>query len=199
MDLQRTMENLKKRGFEVSYFETRSDAADYLVGSIKDTTVGIGGSKTVQALDIYDRLCEKNTVLWHWAEGAAPDAALRATNEAKVYLSSANAVAETGEIINIDGRGNRVAATIYNKEKVYIIIGTNKIAENFDAALWRARNVAAPLNAKRFGKTTPCTKLDKCADCMSPERICAALVVLWGPTVGVDSVEVVIINEELGM
>ena len=118
---------------------------------------------------------------------------------ARVYLTSANGVAETGEIINIDGTGNRVAATLFHKDVVYIIIGTNKIAEDYDKALWRARNIASPKNAQRLGRKTPCAvRGDRCYDCRSAERICRGLVVLWEPLNGVKKTEVVIIDEALG-
>ncbi|MGI5936689.1 MAG: lactate utilization protein [Oscillospiraceae bacterium] len=198
MNIERTINNLKKRGFEVTRFQTRQEAADYLAESIKGTTVGIGGSVTVEQLGIYDRLCENNAVYWHWG-GTNPEV-IRLATSARVYITSANAVAKTGEIINIDGRGNRVAATLYDKDAVYIVIGTNKIAENFDAALWRARNIAGPQNAKRLNKKTPCAvKADKCYDCNSPERICRGLVVLWGKMLDIPKVEVVIIEENLGL
>jgi len=197
MNLEKTVENLKRRGFGVRCFPNRAAAADYLAESIRDTAVGIGGSTTIQQLDVANRLKEHNRVLWHWLDGNSPETA-RAATAAPVYLCSANAVAETGEILNIDGRGNRVAATLYDKKKVYIVIGTNKIAENFDAALWRARNVASPLNAKRLNKKTPCALLGKCADCAAPERICGCLVVHWSRPAGVEELEVVIVEEELG-
>ena len=98
---------------------------------------------------------------------------------ADVYVSSANALAESGEIINIDGRGNRVAGTLYGAERLYLVIGKNKLAPTFEDALWRARNIAAPKNAKRLGVKTPCAiRGDHCYDCSSPERICRGLVVL---------------------
>lgn len=120
--------------------------------------------------------------------------------QAQVYLTSANGVAETGEIINIDGTGNRIAAAQYGREKVYIIIGVNKIAPDFESALWRARNIAAPLNAKRLDRKTPCALSSemKCYDCDSPERICRGLSVFYRKLNGVKDCEVVIINEELG-
>ena len=198
MNIERTIENLEKRGFEVRRFKNRREAADYLVESIKGATVGIGGSVTVEQLGIYDRLQENNTVYWHW--GGKDPQVVKAATGARVYITSANAVAETGEIINIDGRGNRVAATLFDKDAVYIVIGTNKIAEDFDAALWRARNIAGPRNAKRLNKKTPCAvRADKCYDCNSPERICRGLVVLWGKMLDIPKVEVVIIEEELGL
>lgn len=197
MNVEKTIDNLKARGFAVSRFATRSEAADYLVGSIIGTTVGIGGSMTVEELGIYERLQEHNAVSWHWYH-KTPEIIKQAT-EAKVYICSANAVSENGEIVNIDGRGNRVASTLYNKKEVYIIIGTNKITDDLDSAIYRARNVASPKNAKRLGVKTPCAvNGDKCYDCRSPERICRGLVVLLGPALDMEKVEVIIVDEELG-
>ena len=114
------------------------------------------------------------------------------------YLLSANGIAETGEIINIDGAGNRVASAIYGHKKVWIIAGKNKLAPTYDEALWRARNIAAPKNAQRLHAKTPCAvKADHCYDCKSPGRICRALTVLWGAMMGSD-MEVVLVNEDLG-
>ena len=114
------------------------------------------------------------------------------------YLLSANGIAETGEIINIDGAGNRVASAIYGHKKVWIVVGKNKLAPTYDEALWRARNIAAPKNAQRLHAKTPCAvKADHCYDCKSPGRICRALTVLWGAMMGSD-MEVVLVNEDLG-
>jgi len=198
MDIEKAIKNLKDRGFAVSRFESKEAAAEYLLSSISGTTVGIGGSGTVAALDIYERLRENNEVYWHLMDGLKPETAKQASS-ARVYLSSANAIAETGEIVNIDGRGNRVAATLYDKDKVYIIVGTNKFTDDFDSAVWRARNIASPKNAKRLGVKTPCAvKADRCYDCRSPQRICNGLVVIWGKMLAVGELEVVIIDEELG-
>ena len=109
------------------------------------------------------------------------------------------AIAETGEIINIDGKGNRLAALAFGKKRVFIVAGVNKLCDDFDSALYRARNVAATQNATRFDVKTPCKIDGKCHDCRSPQRICNALLVLWGPMMEMESVEVVLINEELGM
>ncbi len=113
-------------------------------------------------------------------------------------MSSINGLAETGEIINIDGNCNRVAAILYGHEKVYLVAGQNKLAKDYDAALWRARNIAAPLNTKRLNRKTPCAvKGDKCYDCRSPERICATLSVLWTKPSSCDY-EIILIEENLG-
>lgn len=119
-------------------------------------------------------------------------------NVATIYISSVNGIAESGEIINIDGNGNRVSSLFYGHKKVYLVVGENKIAEDYDSALFRARNIAAPLNAKRIGAKTPCAlNADKCYDCKSPERICRGLSVLWGkPMTG--EFEIILIHENLG-
>ena len=197
MDLEKLRVNLKKRGFDLKYFETGAEAADYLNGEIDGETVGIGGSKTVESIGLYDKLIAHNDVAWHWKQ--EPDDARARAAAADVYISSANGIAETGEIINIDGNCNRVASTMYGKKKVYFVAGINKIRPDYDGALWRARNIAAPLNARRFKVDTPCAKGEmRCHDCSSPGRICRGLTVLWGKPFAVDKVEVVIIGEELG-
>ena len=196
MDLEKTRKNLELRGFRVSTFDTGEEAAAYLASQISGCTVGFGGSKTLEALGLFETLSENNTVFWHWK--APGKETLRSAAFADVYLSSANAVSEDGEIFNIDGTGNRVASTLYGHGRLYIVAGTNKICPDFDAALYRARNTAAVKNCARFGKKTPCQVDGKCHDCRSPERICRALTVLWAPMNGVDT-EVVLIGEELGM
>ncbi|MEA4894203.1 MAG: lactate utilization protein [Oscillospiraceae bacterium] len=197
VNVEKTIENLKSRGFDAKSFASGSEAVDYLASQLKSETVGFGGSMTLEALGLYDRLVANNRVFWHWRDKNAET--YKEAMSAKVYITSANAVAQTGEIINIDGTGNRVVNTLYGKKKVYIIVGTNKLAEDYDKALWRARNIASPLNARRLGKNTPCAKGElKCYDCKSPDRICKGLVVLWNKMNGTEKVEVIIINEELG-
>lgn len=188
---------LTSHGFAVSRFATGKEAADYLDRTLDGRTIGMGGSVTLQELGLYDRLAAHNTVHWHWStEGPAARAAART---AQVYLTSVNALAETGEIINIDGSGNRVAATLDGHEAVYFVVGTNKIAPDADAALFRARNVAGPRNAQRLGRRTPCAaRGDRCYDCDSPERVCGALVTLWRKPMSIPFAEVVLVEEELG-
>ena len=187
--------NLEDRGFAVTVCETAADAAEYLNKAIDDKTVGIGGSLTIKELDIHNKLVLHNEVYWHWL-GGNTDRELAA--DADVYLTSANGLAETGEIINIDGIGNRVASTLYGHEKVYFVIGRNKLAPTYEEALWRARNIAAPKNAQKLGRKTPCAvKGDKCYNCKSPDRICRSLVVFWEPSGGMP-MEVVLIDEDLG-
>ena len=196
MAFETVKKNLEARGFSVSTFSTAAEAAAYLDSAIDGTTVGIGGSMTVQQMGLHEKLAAHNEVHWHWTDG--PEARAKAAH-ADVYITSANGLAETGEVINIDGSGNRVASTLYGHKKVYFIIGRNKLAPTFDEALWRVRNIAAPKNAQRLGKKTPCAvKGDRCYDCKSPDRICQSLVVLWGPGVGRDA-EIVLVDEDLGL
>lgn len=193
-------ENLKKLGYQVTVFDTAAQAADYLCGEIKDTTVGFGGSITLRDMGLYDRLQETNKVAWHMypAAGQNKDELRMLARNTDVYLTSANGLAETGEIINIDGAGNRVSESIFGHKKVYFVIGKNKLAEDYDKALWRARNIAGPKNAQRLGRKTPCAaKADRCYNCSSPDRICKVLSVFWGAPMGADC-EVVLIKEDLG-
>ena len=195
MAFETVKKNLEARGFAVTVCETAVDAAVYLNRAIDDKIVGIGGSITIKELDIHNKLVLHNEVYWHWL-GGQTDRHLAAG--ADVYLVSANGLAETGEIVNIDGTGNRIASTMYGHEKVYFVIGRNKLAPTYEEALWRARNIAAPLNAKRLGRNTPCVKTGRCHDCSSPERICGMLTVHWRAPAGMET-EVILVNEDLGM
>ena len=194
MNVEKLRENLEQRGYRMSYFETAGEAAAYLNEAIHQTTVGMGGSVTIQEMGLYDSLSAHNEVFWHWAGKPVQEA-----EGAKVYLTSVNGLAETGELINIDGNGNRVAATICGHETVYFLVGVNKIAPDFEGALWRARNIAAPKNAQRLGVGTPCAaKGDRCYDCNHPQRICKALSVFWRKPGMAGEAEVILINQPLG-
>ena len=198
MDLEKTMRNLKGRGFVPQHFATAQEAADYLCSQIQNTTVGIGGSKTVEALGVYDRLTENNQVFWHWTLGATKEVYDGAA-AAEVYLSSANALAETGEMVNIDGKGNRVAALSYpDNKRLYIIVGTNKLCPDLTSAMERARKVAAPTNVKKLPGSRPCNDTNQCFDCRSPHRGCAVMQIMMFKPMTAKSVEVLLIDEELG-
>ena len=198
MNIEKTVKNLQAAGYSVHVFDTGADAAAWLNQQIDGKTVGIGGSATVKALGLYDLLKTHNTVYWHW-EQDQNEARLNAM-KTDVYLSSANALAETGEIVNIDGKGNRVASTLFGHDKVYFVIGQNKITETYEDAVWRARNVAAPKRAAQFNVKTPCVAAgaERCFGCKSPERVCRAMVTLWGPMMGTEA-EVVLIREDFGL
>lgn len=191
-------ETLTRAGFSVHTFPTGQAAKDWLAAQWSGKTIGLGGSMTLEDLGLYEALSQGNTVYWHWRTPGA--ATLAQAAQAQVYLSSVNAVAETGELINIDGAGNRVAATLYGHQRIYFVVGRNKLAPTYEEALWRARNIAAPKNAQRLGSKTPCAvKGDRCYDCKSPDRICRGLTVLWGPMMGMEqTTEVLLIDEDLG-
>ena len=192
--------SLENKGYEVLTFATGMEAAEALDGRIDGKTVGIGGSLTVHQLGLFGKLAGHNTVYWHdeVPEGMTPVQTRSAATRAQVYISSVNGISEHGEIVNIDNTGNRVAAISYGPEEVYLIAGKNKVAQDLEAALWRARNIAAPLNAKRLNRKTPCAvKADRCYDCKSPDRICRNLSVLWTKPAGAHYT-VVLIDEELG-
>mgnify|MGYP000514933541 FL=1 len=123
--------------------------------------MAFGGSVTLQEMGLFDALSKENEVIWHWNEPGAQT--LARAREAQIYITSANGVSETGELVNIDGTGNRVAQTLYGPEKVYFVVGKNKIEKDLSSALSRARNVAAPLNAKRLKTDTPVAKRERSA------------------------------------
>ena len=198
MELEKTMAALRKNGFTARYFETAAEAASAIDAAIDGKTVGFGGSVTLQELGLYEALAKNNTVYWHWKDAAPATRAAAAT--AQVYLLSANAIAETGQIVNIDGTGNRVAAAMYGHERVIFVAGINKLAPDLAAAIDRARNIAAPLNARRLGCKTPCALSEpmRCHDCASPGRICNVVSVLERRTGGVGQMDVVLVGEPLG-
>ena len=197
MNIENTIKKLKGRGFEVSYFENKEAACSYLTENVKNTTVGIGGCMTAEQMGLYEALCaEGNEVFWHWRTPGMET--LEKENSAAVFISGANAIAETGEIVNIDGRGNRLAGQVFGKKTVYIIAGTNKLCDDLGSAVERARNVAATKNAERFPAKTPCKIDGKCHDCRSKDKICRAMLILMAPMMDMEKVEIVLINEELG-
>ena len=197
MDFTKVSENLKARGYAVQCFATAQEAADYLNGAIDGVSVAFGGSVTLDQMGLFERLSSHNHALWHWREGTAEDPRKEGLT-ADVYVTSVNGMDEDGDLINIDGAGNRVAGSLFGHKKVYFVVGRNKLSPTYEEALWRARNIAAPKNAQRLQRKTPCAvKGDKCYDCKSPERICRGLVVLWKPMMGMEA-EVVLVDEDLG-
>ena len=193
VNMEKLCARLEGRGYSVRRFADARAAADYLDSQIDGTNVAFGGSMTVQEMGLYPRLAAHNNALWHWDQAGLEQAA-----STDVYICSVNGLAETGELINIDGTGNRAASTLFGHKKVYFVVGRNKLAPTYEEALWRARNISAPKNAQRLQRKTPCAaKGDKCYDCKSPERICRGLVVLW-EAIGSMEMEVVLVDEALG-
>ncbi len=187
-------------GYKVSVFDSKNEATKYLSNQIVNQTVGIGGSLTVEQMGLYEVLIKNNKVWWHWRiPSNMTDKKIRQQErDADIYISSVNGLAETGEIVNIDATCNRVADIFYGHKKVYLIIGVNKIAENLEKAIFRARNISAPLNAKRLNRKTPCAiNADKCYDCKSADRICRGLSIIWQKPLG-SEYEIILVNENLG-
>ena len=196
MNLEKTIRNLEGRGFRVSHFEKAEDAAAHIAGQVSGKTVGIGGSKTIEALGLFEKLSENNTVYWHWKTPGRDT--LNAAALTDVYLSSANAISEDGEIVNIDGTGNRVAPIIWGPDKVIYVIGANKIAADVHAAYTRIKCDACPPNCIRLGKQTPCALTGKCGNCLSPgNTVCCHLVTTRYSSIP-DRVHVILVNENLG-
>ena len=153
MDLTTVEKNLKERGFKVSSFATAKAAADYLNAQIDGESVSFGGSMTLSQMGLFESLGAHNAIYSHWnvPDGMNAAEVFKNASTCDNYLLSANGLAETGEIINIDGTGNRVSSSLFGHKKVWFIVGSNKIAPTYDEALWRARNIAAPKNAQRLG------------------------------------------------
>ncbi|MBQ9814743.1 MAG: lactate utilization protein [Lachnospiraceae bacterium] len=200
MDFTAIKNNLEAKDYKVSTFATAKEAMEYLDREVDGTTVGIGGSQTAHQIGLYEHLSTHNKVSWHHVpeEGKTMNDIRMDARAAEIYFSSANGIAETGEIVNIDGGGNRVSETCYGHKKVYFIIGRNKITPDLDSAIYRARNVASPLNCKRFNAKTPCNTDDpKCHDCKSPQRICKVMTIHFMKP-SLMEYEVVLIDEDLG-
>lgn len=198
-NLEKLRENLIKRGFDVTILDSSKQAAEYLNEKIHQRSVGISGSVTLQNMQTKYHLAEKlsahNTLFWHWYNRVNVLQAMRT----EVYITSVNGVAETGELVNIESRGNRISSTICGHDELYFVIGVNKIVPTYEEALWRAKNVAAPKKAQSMKKKTPCAKEgDKCYDCQCPDRICKVQVTHWMKSDFIGRAEVIIIKEEIG-
>ena len=199
-DFTKLVRNLVNKGYKVTVFNSKDAAAKYLDSQINGRTVGFGGSVTLHELGLFNLLSKHNTVYWHDEKPEHMTVAETRTAAARceIYISSVNGISEQGEIVNIDNTGNRVAAISYGPEKVYLVVGVNKVSPDLNSAIFRARNIAAPLNAKRLKCNTPCAaKGDRCYDCKSPERICRNLSILWDKPTGA-KYEIVLIGEKLG-
>jgi len=191
---------LEHKGYKVTFFETSVKAIDYIVKSVRGVTIGFGDSKTLASINLKIHLAKHNVVI---DPGSCSDSEFDETAKetllTDVFFTSVNGAAETGELVNIDGTGNRVAGSLFGHKKVYFVFGTNKITPTLEEAIWRARNIAAPQNAKRLGLRTPCAvKGDRCYNCSSPDRICNTLNIYLKKMQGVEG-EIIIIDEILGL
>lgn len=201
--IARTVESLRKRGFQADAFEAGAEAAEYFFDHLlPDETVGYGGSETTTQLGIKKRLRTLGPRFLDRAMvGHSYDEQLdirRQTLSADVFIASANAVSIDGALVSIDGDGNRTAAMSLGPGRVVLFVGRNKLCEGLDRAIFRARNVAAPALAIQLGKETPCVKTGRCHDCSSPDRICSNLFVI-DRCVPAGRIHVLLINEDLGL
>lgn len=199
-DLGLLQKNLVKKGYDVNIFDTAEQAADFINSKLDARTIGIGGSVSVRQLGIFEMLSKHNSVCWHdeKPKDMTIQQARKVASQSDVYISSVNGISLNGEIVNIDNTGNRVAAISFGPTDVYFVVGKNKITQDLSSAVERTRNVAAPLNAKRLNRKTPCAiKGDRCYDCNSPDRICRNLSILLCKPTGANY-HIVLVNENLG-
>lgn len=199
---EKLIKNLNRRHMEAYYCPTSQEAVKKVMDLIADgSSVTWGGSMTVRDMGIPQALKDRGTLNVldrDVVEGAEEKQQmyLRAFT-ADVYLSSANAISEDGVIVNIDGNGNRVAAITWGPKKVIFIIGLNKVAQNVEAAIARARSTASPINAQRFDINTPCKVDGVCHNCNSAESICSYIHLLRNSRTAGRHV-VVLVGEDLG-
>jgi hypothetical protein len=201
---QALVRTLNERHFTAVYCPTAKDAATYILKEAKDAkTVGFGGSLSVAGLLLEEPLAKAGkTLLNHGRPDLTPEQkreTMRAELTCDLFLTGTNAVTTDGCLVNIDGNGNRVAAMIFGPAKVIVVAGRNKIVDgDVNDAYLRVKNIAAPMNAMRLGKATPCAKTGFCADCDSPQRICHATTIIDSKP-GATDLRVLVVNEDMGL
>lgn len=196
------VKNLKSRHFDAYYCENREEALAKALELIDEgATVSWGGAMSAQQIGLQDAMRNGNyTVIDRYA-GKTQEERDQATKEAMfcdVYLTGANGLSLDGQMVNIDGTGNRVAATIFGPKSVLVIAGMNKVMDNLDAALQRARTVAAPMNQQRFLLNNPCTATGTCADCKSETCICNQIVITRNCRPA-GRIKFILVGEDLGL
>ena len=195
---QKVITGLESRNMTGYYAATKEDALKLVLSLIpKGSSIAMGGSVSAAEIGLVDAVKGPD---YHFIDrNAATDkrAAMLAAYDADVFLTSVNAMTEDGVLINIDGNANRVSAIAHGPKKVVMIVGMNKVCKDADAAMKRARNVAAPTNAQRFGLSTPCAKTGSCMDCKSPDTICCQfLMTRFSRHAG--RIHVILVNDVLG-
>jgi len=181
--LQALSAKLTKRGFNPVILNTADAIKDFIGKTIpQEAAVGLGGSVTLREAGIDVLLKSRgNTIFDHWDSSKSPGETLDARRKqltADFFLTSVNAVTIEGELVNIDGAGNRVAAMIFGPKHVIAIIGYNKITKNVEEAIWRTKNIASAKNCQRLGLNTPCAKTGFCMDCKQPVSICRVTTII---------------------
>jgi L-lactate utilization protein LutB len=203
--IDRTLNSLGKNGFDVHFVENSKEATSMILNMVpKGSLVGLGGSVTLREMKIPELLGDRGArVADHWEarkKGVSGDEVMSIRRQhlnSDVFITSTNALSEKGELVNIDGSGQRVAAMIFGPRKIIVVAGVNKIVRDLEEAIWRARNVASPMNAKRLDKNTPCTEYMYCQDCESPDRICNVTTIVHRKPHNTD-ITVILVDEELG-
>lgn len=170
---QKVIKGLESRNMKGFYAHSKGEALQIALGLIPDgSSVTMGGSVSAREIGLVDTLKVGNYSFIDRDLANDKRAAALAAYDVDVFLASCNAMTEDGILVNIDGNANRVSAIAYGPRKVIFIVGMNKVCKDVDSAMKRARNVAAPINAQRFGLDTPCSKTGSCMDCKSPDTIC---------------------------
>jgi L-lactate utilization protein LutB len=193
------IKGLKSRNMSGYYAETREDALRTALELIPEgSSVTMGGAMSAHEIGLVQALKDGNYNFIDRDAVADKRAAMLAAYDADVFLSSVNAMTSDGILVNIDGNSNRVSAIAQGPRKVVFIVGMNKVCgSDLDSAMKRARNVAAPTNAQRFGLATPCTKTGACMDCKSPDTICCQfLITRYSRHPG--RIHVILVNDNLG-
>ena len=195
---QKVIEGLKSRNMTGYYAKDRDEALKIALGLIpENSTVTMGGCMSAIEIGLVDTLKKGNYNFIDRNEIEDKRAAMLAAYDADVFLASANAMTEDGILVNIDGNSNRVSAIAQGPKKVVFIVSMNKVCDDVDGALKRARNVAAPINAQRFGLSTPCAKTGSCMNCKSPDTICCQFLITRFSK-HKDRIHVILVNDSLG-
>ena len=193
---------LQKRNMEAYYCPTAAEAVEKALELIPKTdSVSWGGVMTVDELGLKQRLAQEGYTLIDRDTAKDPaekQALMHQALSCGTFLMSSNAISEDGQLVNIDGIGNRVAALCFGPKQVIVVAGMNKVAADLDGAVSRARHIAAPANAQRFDGKTPCAVNGQCGDCTSPDCICSQMVITrFCKPAG--RIKVVLVGEELGL
>lgn len=191
---------LNAKRFVAQFAATKEEAVQAILALIKDKdTVGMGGSETTEELQLKSELEKRGNIIYYH-QGLPPEEAriVRCKElTADVFLTSTNAVTLEGELINVDGSGNRVAAMSFGPKLVIVVVGANKVVKDEAAGRERIKLQAAPMNATRLSCKTPCVSTGICMDCNSPERICMITSILHMAPRGSDF-HIIVVGEELG-
>ena len=195
---KKVIKGLESRQMSGYYAADKEEALRIALSLIPEgSTVTMGGAMSAHEIGLPAALAEGNYNFIDRDKMEDKRAAMLAAYDADFFLASANAMTEDGVIINIDGNANRVSAIAQGPRHVLFIVGMNKICDDVDGALKRARNVAAPINAQRFGLNTPCTKTGSCMDCKTPDTICCQFLITRYSR-HKDRIHVILVNDTLG-